>query len=77
MSSIFREKSLERMSSPEQLDDYIRVTTPSVWMGLLAVVILLAGILAWSMLGTGFPTDNAGNEETVQTSSMTDTGAVY
>ena len=49
--SVFREKSMERVSSPEQLNDYIRVTTPSVWLVLLALVILLAGILAWSIFG--------------------------
>ena len=35
------------ISSPEQLNDYIRVTRPSVWLVLLALVILLA----WSVLG--------------------------
>lgn len=50
--SIFRKKSLERISSPDQLDDYIRVTTPSVWVALLALIVLLAGILAWTILGT-------------------------
>ena len=49
--SIFREKSLERVSGPEALNDYIRVTTPSVWIVLAALVILLAGMLAWSVLG--------------------------
>ena len=52
MGSIFRDKSLERISSPDQMDDYIRVTTPSVWIALLALVILLVGILAWTVLGT-------------------------
>ena len=49
--SVFREKSMERVSSPEQLNDYIRVTTPSVWIVLVALVVLLAGMLAWSVLG--------------------------
>lgn len=48
---IYREKSMQRVSSPEQLNDYIRVTTPSVWMVLLAIVILLVGMLAWSIFG--------------------------
>ena len=51
-SGIFRQKSMERVSSPEALNDYIRVTTPSVWLVLLAIVILLVGMLAWSALGT-------------------------
>ncbi len=52
MSELFRKKSLERISSPEQLNDYIRVTTPSVWLVLVATVILLLGLLAWSIMGT-------------------------
>ena len=52
MSNLFRKKSLERISSPEQMDDYIRVTTPSVWIVLAALAVLLVGILAWSVFGT-------------------------
>jgi len=48
---IFRKESLDRVSSPEQLNDYIRVTTVSVWIVLLALVILLLGMLAWSVFG--------------------------
>ena len=40
---IFRKKSLDRISSPEQLNDYIRVANPGIWMILAAVIILLAG----------------------------------
>lgn len=50
-SQLFREKSLERVSSPEQLNDYIRVTNPSVWIALAAVVLLLLGICVWSVFG--------------------------
>ena len=49
--SVFREKSMERVSSPEQLNDYIRVTTPSIWLVLLGLVILLVGMLTWSIFG--------------------------
>ena len=44
---IFREKSLERITSPEELSDYLRVTSPSVWLVLVAVILLLAGVLVW------------------------------
>ena len=50
-SQLFREKSLERVSSPEQLNDYIRVTNPSVWMALAAVIFLLVGICVWGVFG--------------------------
>ena len=49
--SIFREKSISKVTSPESLNDYIRVTTPSVWIVLAALVALLIGMLAWSIFG--------------------------
>lgn len=48
---IFRKKSVERVSSPEQLNDYIRVSNPSVWMTLAAIIVLLAGVCVWGVLG--------------------------
>ena len=42
--SVFRQKSMERITSPEQMNDYIRVSNPSVWMLLAAVIVLLIGV---------------------------------
>ena len=50
-NTIFREKSLDKVSSPEALNDYIRVTTPSVWIVLIGLAVLLVGMLAWSIFG--------------------------
>ena len=50
-SKLFREKSMERVSSPEQLNDYIRVANPSVWIALGAVIFLLVGICVWGIFG--------------------------
>lgn len=63
--SIFRKKSLERISSPEQLDEYIRVITPSVWVVLVALAILLIGFLAWSIFGTMEVHDESGNAQDI------------
>jgi len=46
-SSVYRKASMERIQSPEQLNDYLRVTNPSVWVVLTAVVLILAGMLVW------------------------------
>ena len=51
MGSIFREKAVKHVNQPEDLNDYIRVTTPAVWIVLLAVLLMLVGILAWSVFG--------------------------
>ena len=50
--SLFRKKTLDRISSPEQLTDYLCVTSPGIWIILATVVFLMAGILAWSAIGT-------------------------
>lgn len=50
-SSPFRKESLDRAKSPEQLDDYIRVSNPGVWMVLGAVVLLLVAGIIWACCG--------------------------
>lgn len=47
--SIFRKKSLERISSPEEIDDYMKVTSPSMWLVLGAILLLLAALIFWSI----------------------------
>ena len=42
-NQIFRQKSLDQISSPEQLHDYLHVTNPTVWLALAAVILLLVG----------------------------------
>lgn len=49
---MYREKSMERVSSPEQLNDYIRVTNPSVYLLLGAVIIFLICVCIWCVTGT-------------------------
>ena len=48
---IFRKKSLDRVKSPESLDDYIRVSNPGVWLLLISVIVLLVGVVVWGMFG--------------------------
>ena len=49
--SIFRKKSIDRISSPEEIDDYMKVTTPSMWIVLGAIILLLAAAIIWSITG--------------------------
>ena len=46
-AQLYRKGSLEQIQSPEQLNDYLHVTNPSVWVLLTAVILLLAGLLVW------------------------------
>lgn len=50
-NQLFRKQSMDRISSPEQLQDYMRVTSPGIWMVLSAVIVLLAGLIICSMVG--------------------------
>lgn len=48
---LFREKSLEAIESPEALNDYLRVTSPGVWLVLSSVILLLIGAVLWGIFG--------------------------
>lgn len=49
--TIFRKESLARINSPDQLNQYIKISSPSVWCILAGVLILLAGICVWGVFG--------------------------
>lgn len=49
---LFRKESLERFSSPESLHDYLRVTSPKLWMVLVAVFSLAAGFILYASTAT-------------------------
>lgn len=48
---IFRQKSIEKVSSPESLNDYVKVATPSVWVVLGGIIVLLIGVCVWGVMG--------------------------
>jgi hypothetical protein len=48
---IFRQVALERLSSPEQLDQMMRVTNPTGWAILLALSLLLLAVILWGIFG--------------------------
>lgn len=45
---VVKKQNKERVSSPEQLSDYLHVTTPAIWVVMIAVLLLLASLLVWS-----------------------------
>ncbi|HEU0302038.1 MAG TPA: NHLP bacteriocin system secretion protein, partial [Longimicrobium sp.] len=49
---IFRSVALERLSSPEQLDQLMQVTTPRGWLLLVGVGALLVTALVWGIVGS-------------------------
>lgn len=52
MSDLFRKTSLEKLSSPEQLDKMIVITPPTLWLSLIGAGFLIIVALIWSIFGT-------------------------
>ena len=44
-------KKIKKVDSPEQLNQYIRLSNPGVWILLIAIVVLLIGVCAWGFFG--------------------------
>ena len=51
MKSVYRKVSLERLSSPEQLDMLVQVTDVRGWLALSAIGILLVMVIGWGIWG--------------------------
>ena len=45
------DKKFKKVNSPEQLNQYIRLSNPGVWILLLAIVVLLVGVCIWGYFG--------------------------
>lgn len=48
---LFRQKSIDRVSSPEALNDYVKTSSPGVWAVLAAIIVLLIGACVWGVFG--------------------------
>lgn len=55
---IFRKEAVERVSSPEKLNEYIHVTSPSIWMALIGIIFVLVGAIVWAVFGNIYTTVN-------------------
>ena len=48
---IFRQKSLDRLESPDNLDQLLRIVRPQAWIALLATGAVLGIAITWSFVG--------------------------
>ena len=49
--SVFRPEALERLSSPEQLDQLMEVTPPRTWLLVAGFALVVAAAASWSVFG--------------------------
>lgn len=66
--SEFAEKHIDKISSPEQLNDYIKVANPSAVIALIGIILILIGVCIWGIFGT--------LETTVDFAAVAENGAV-
>ncbi len=51
-NELFRKNSLERITSPDQLNEYIKVMGVRVWVIVVALFVALAGGIIWGLTGS-------------------------
>lgn len=51
-SLLFTKNAAEKLRAPDDLEKYVQVTRPSMWIVTCACASLLVGLLIWGMLGT-------------------------
>ncbi len=51
-NKLFRQKSLDIATAPDEIDGYIKTVKPSIWIILIAVAVFLLGVLVWASLTT-------------------------
>ena len=51
-NQIFRKKSLERISSPDDMRKYLRISSPGLWMILSVILALLIGFIIYASVVT-------------------------
>lgn len=51
-SQVFRQQALDKLNSPDDLNELLTVTSPRSWLLLSAIGLLLAAALLWSLFAT-------------------------
>ncbi|WP_298511853.1 NHLP bacteriocin system secretion protein [uncultured Kordia sp.] len=51
-AGFFRKAALEKLSTPEKLDQLIKVTSPKGWIALLTITLVLGTGIAWAFMGS-------------------------
>lgn len=52
MKGVFREKSLDKIASVDQLDKALKITSPFSWIALAGISVVLIAVIIWSFVGS-------------------------
>ena len=53
-TELFRKEAVDKITGPEDLNAYVKVLHPRVWLILVGIIIALAGLVMFT-ISTGFP----------------------
>jgi len=56
-SKLFRKEAVEKMTSPDDLNSYVKVLNPQIWLILLGIAVAVAGLVFFTV-STGYPIRN-------------------
>ena len=56
MSVFFNEKALKKLRTADDMEQYVEIISPRIWMIVSACAALLIGLLAWAFFGTAATT---------------------
>lgn len=51
MAELYRKSSLERISSPDQLDTMLKISSPLSWLALLGATLIVVVTVVWAFIG--------------------------
>ena len=71
---LFRKSALDRLSSPEQLDLMVRITSPAGWVALTALIGLIVVAIMWGIFGN-IPTKVTGSAMLIKTGGVVEISA--
>lgn len=52
MPDLYRKSALERISSPDQLDRALKITSPLSWLALLGITLMIGAAVLWAFCGS-------------------------
>lgn len=52
MAQVFRKSALDKISSPDQLDKALKITSPLSWLALIGLTLIVVVVIIWSIVGT-------------------------
>ena len=53
-NDLFRKEAVEKITSPEDLNAYVRVLNPRIWLLIAGIAVAIAGLVVF-VVSTGFP----------------------